>query len=57
MIFIQVPAKNAKQLKPILEGGKGNGRGYMYDRQKCSEKRESVIPHFNYIKVLGVVCS
>ena len=32
-----VPVKNAKPLKPLLEGGGGKGRG-PYDRQMCSGK-------------------
>ena len=27
MSFMYVPAKNAKQFKPLLEGGRGKGRG------------------------------
>ena len=26
--------------------------GQMYDRQRCNEKFESLIPHFNYSKIV-----
>ena len=43
-----MPAKNPKPLKPLLEG---KVRG-IYDRKRCSEKRESVIPQFYLTKII-----
>ena len=49
--LVHVLAKNAKPLKPLLEVGGGNGRG-TYERQSCSEKFVSVIPHFNLTEII-----
>ena len=46
-----MPAINARPLKLLLEGG-GSMGGHMYDRQRCREKCESLIPHFNYSKII-----
>ena len=43
--LIDVLTKQAKLLKPLLEGGE-RVAGHMYDRKKCSE---GVIPHSNNI--------
>ena len=52
--FVHVPTKNPKPFKSLLEGGGGKGRGgtHMYDRQRYSEKWESVIPHFNLTEII-----
>ena len=46
--FVNVPAIKPKPLKPLLQG---SGKKNMYDRQRCSE---SLIPHFNYSKIVRV---
>ena len=52
--FIHVPGKNAKSLKLLLEAGVGRTVwGNMYDRHRCSEKCESLIPHFDYSKFVS----
>ena len=35
----------------------GKGKGHMHDRQRYSEKLESIVAHFIYSKILGMVIS
>ena len=48
--FVRVPVKYAKPFKPLLEGGGGRIGGHMYDKERCSEKEDSVIPHFHFTR-------
>ena len=47
---MHVPAKNVKPLKLLVLGR----RVCKYDRQRCSEKLESLIPHDNYNQIIRV---
>ena len=49
--LIDVQTKHAKLLKLLLEGG-GRAGGHMFDRQKCSEKWQSVILNFDLTEII-----